>query len=476
MGPEAEAARVGPEAGAAREQPAAPGTQPLRSLTEGPETPAPIASAPAQPVVVSRWVQLVMLPLFLLALWALARAAGTVLLILVAASTFALLLNPLVKLLHRRRVPRGLAILLVYVALLAALVGIGILLANPVSTQVSDFKHNLPTIINQANHDLANVQNWLTRHGIKVQIKAQGKTALQTLQNDVGKATGSLATFARDLLGQLVTLAFDLVLIIVLSVYLLIYGRQIGDLVRRLVPPGDGTPEDDFPLLIQRAVFAYVRGQLLFSLIMGTSAGFCLWIIGIIGVFGDGAHYALFFGGFYGVMELIPYLGPILGAAPPVLVALFNDPITAVWVTILFVALQQLEGHVVAPQVFRLSLRINPILIILSLLMGYQLYGIAGALVALPVAAVLRETIIYLRRHLVLEPWGTPSPTELSASAAGGGTLALQARDERSRPPEGGVQPAVNVGSAPGGDGPEPGEDGSAPGELPAEPEVPVGS
>ena len=72
---------------------------------------------------------------------------------------------------------------------------------------------------------------------------------------------------------------------------------------------------------------------------------------------------------------------------------------------LLFVALQQLEGHIVAPQVFRLSLRINPILIILGLLIGYQLYGIAGALVALPVAAVIRQTIIYLRRHLVLEPW-----------------------------------------------------------------------
>ena len=74
--------------------------------------------------------------------------------------------------------------------------------------------------------------------------------------------------------------------------------------------------------------------------------------------------------------------------------------------TLLFVALQQLEGHFVAPQVFRISLRINPILIILGLLIGYQLYGIAGALLALPIAAVIRQTVLYLRRHLVLEPWG----------------------------------------------------------------------
>ena len=180
-------------------------------------------------------------------------------------------------------------------------------------------------------------------------------------------------------------------------------------------------------------MFGYVRGQLLFSVIMGTSAALCLWIIGTIGIFPDGAHYALFFGGFYGVMELVPYIGPILGALPPVLVALFTDPISALWVALLFVALQQLEGHVVAPQVFRISLRINPILVILSLLLGFQLYGIAGALVALPVVAVLRETVDYLRRHMVLEPWGTPAA---SAACAATGRVAA-ARRATGTPPRG---------------------------------------
>ena len=122
---------------------------------------------------------------------------------------------------------------------------------------------------------------------------------------------------------------------------------------------------------------------MLFSLIMGTSAALVLWIFGAIGIFPQGAHYAVFFGVFYGLVELIPYIGPIIGAAPPVLVALFNDPITALWVVLLFVGLQQIEGHFVAPQVFRISLRINPIVVILSLLVGYQIYGIAGALLAL---------------------------------------------------------------------------------------------
>jgi predicted PurR-regulated permease PerM len=385
--------RVGPEGG----RRAGEATRPER-----------IAAPP--PVIVPRWVQLVLLPLALLGLWALARAAGPVLLVLIAASTVALILNPLVKMLERSHLPRGLAIPVVYLGLLALLVGLGVLLSDPISTQINRFAQDVPTFIKHANHDLANLQRFLNRHGIKVQIQQQGQTALQTLEKNVVKGSGNVVSFSRTLLSGAVTIGFDLVLVFVLSIYLLVYGKNIGELVRRVTPPGDGTPEDDYPLLVQRAVFGYIRGQLLFSLIMGASAGVCLWIIGLIGIFPAGAHYAVFFGAFYGLMELVPYVGPILGAAPPVLVALFNDPISAVWVTLLFVALQQLEGHLVAPQVFRISLRINPIVIILSLLIGFQIYGIAGALLALPVAAVVRETVLYLRRHLVLEPWSTAGP------------------------------------------------------------------
>jgi predicted PurR-regulated permease PerM len=373
--------------------------------------PAPERSQPAPPgasvapVVVPRWIQLVLLPIGLLGLWALARAAGTVLLILVAASTVALILNPLVKMIERRGVPRGLSILIVYLSGFAILGGVGVLLSNTVSTQVSHLQKDVPQLVNQANKDLVNLQNWLNSHGIKVHIQQQGQTALESLQKTILKRSSAIVSFSRDLLTQFVTISFDLVLVLVLSIYLLVYGREIGELVRRIMPPGDGTPEDDFQLLVQHAVFGYVRGQLLFSFIMGASAALSLWLFGILGIFPDGQHYALFFGGFYGLMEFIPYIGPIIGPLPAILVALFNNPISAVWVLVLFVALQQLEGHIVAPQVFRLSLRINPILIILGLLIGYQLYGIAGSLVALPVAAVIRETVIYLRRHLVLEPW-----------------------------------------------------------------------
>jgi predicted PurR-regulated permease PerM len=182
--------------------------------------------------------------------------------------------------------------------------------------------------------------------------------------------------------------------------------------VRAVLPPSDGTAADDYPSRVQRAVAGYVRGQLLFSVAMGTGAGLSLYVFGLLGIFPLGESYALAFGIFFGLMELVPFVGPFLGALPPLLVALFTDPITAVWVGILFIALQQIEGHIVAPQVFGHTLRINPLLVIFALLVGGQIYGIIGALVALPLAAILRETVVYLRRHLVLEPWGTAPPTQ----------------------------------------------------------------
>jgi predicted PurR-regulated permease PerM len=99
------------------------------------------------------------------------------------------------------------------------------------------------------------------------------------------------------------------------------------------------------------------------------------------------------------------------------LVALFQDPLTAVWLGIFFTALQQIEGHVVAPLIFGHTLRINPLLVIFALLLGGKTYGFLGALLALPMAAMIRETYVYLRRHLVLEPWGTTMPLPVESES-----------------------------------------------------------
>jgi predicted PurR-regulated permease PerM len=387
--------------------PAEPPRREERELTGDEEGAGARATARAEPprVVVPRWVQLVVLPLSLLALWALARASGKVLLIFVVAGVIALILNPAVSFLQRSRLPRGLAVLAVYLAFFLTLTGIGFLLANPIANQVRSFTHNLPTLVSEANRTIADTQNYLNEHGVHVHLVKQGKTALQTLQEKIAKSSSSLATFGGDLLTEAAAAFFDLVLVFVLSVYMLLYGQRIGALVRRALPAGDGTAADDYPTLAQHAVSRYVGGQLLFSLIMGVSTGLALYLFGVLGIFPDGKKYAVAFAMFYGVMELIPYIGPILGALPPIIVALVSDPISALWVLLLFVGLQQLEGHVVAPQIFSHTLRTNPLLVIFALLLGLQLYGVIGALVALPILSILRETAVYLSRHLTLEPW-----------------------------------------------------------------------
>jgi predicted PurR-regulated permease PerM len=391
-------------------------------LDPPPATPAaPVPGAtphPVDPVVVPRWMQAVVLPLAIVGGYLLVRAAGPVALIFIVAALIALLLNPFVVMLQRARVPRGLAVLLVYLGLIVVLASIVAVLADPIGDQASRFSNAVPGIVDDANTELLELQDWLDDNGIDVEVAEQGKTALETLGDRVTEGSGELVSFTREAITTIVEGSIALILVIVLSVYMLLYGQRIGAAVRSVVPRGDGTPEDDYPTRVQRAVFGYVRGQLLFSLIMGTSAGIALWVMGSLGVFPEGKTYALVFGAWYGFAELIPYVGPAIGAAPPIVVALFSgEALDALWLGIMFTALQQIEGHIVAPTVFSQALRINPLLVIFALLIGGRLYGIAGAFLALPLAAVVRESVVYLREHLVLEPWATPTAAELGHRA-----------------------------------------------------------
>jgi predicted PurR-regulated permease PerM len=374
-------------------------------------------AAPGAPVVVPRWVQLVMLPLGVLALYAVAEAAGIVLLLFIVAGVIALILNPVVGLVRRTRMPRTVAVITVYLAFFTLLPVLGFVLAGPVSDQATAFARDVPGLIDDTSATLDDIQRFFDDNGIDVQIKGQTDSALASLQESIVSGSGEIVAITGELLRRLVELSFYVILVVVLSIYMLIYAPRIGALVRSAMPPGDGTAEDDFPGRVQHAVAGYVRGQLLFSAIMGTSAGLALWLFGVLGIFPDGRTYAPAFGLFFGVMELVPYVGPVIGALPPVLVALVQDPLTALWVALLFVGLQQLEGHVVAPNVFGHALRLNPLLVIFALLLGGETYGLVGALVSLPIAAVVRETVVYLKRHLVFEPWGAGAPMLLAERA-----------------------------------------------------------
>jgi predicted PurR-regulated permease PerM len=195
-------------------------------------------------VPVPRWIQLVALPLAVLFLWAILRAAGPVLLLFIIGALVALLLNPFVTLLRRAHVPRGLAVLMVMAGLIGTLVVIGVILANPVADQVSAFRDNVPHLIDDANNSLADVQQWLNDNGIDVQISEEGQTALGTLGRNLSKGSGDLLTFTQDALRTFVEASLALILVIVISVYMLLYGERIGAYLRTIVPRRAGSDDD----------------------------------------------------------------------------------------------------------------------------------------------------------------------------------------------------------------------------------------
>src|SRR5262249_28681300 len=160
----------------------------------------------------------VLLPLAIVGAYLLLRAAGRVLMLFIIAGLIALLLNPIVALLQKTRIPRGAAVAIVIITLLVALVGLGFLLAKPISDQASTFQRNVPGWVDDANKSLANVQDWLDRNNVHLQIKKEGQSALQTIGDRVAGGTGDVVSFTRDAVQTLVEGALALILVIVLTV------------------------------------------------------------------------------------------------------------------------------------------------------------------------------------------------------------------------------------------------------------------
>jgi predicted PurR-regulated permease PerM len=241
-----------------------------------------------------------------------------------------------------------------------------------------------------------------------VHVQRRGERFLnQVGTKDVQKYTSKALRWAEGAGVAVVTLLFDAFLVIVVSIYMLLDMQRLTEAIDRRFPPhGRG----GLIVRMEQAVASYVKGQLLLSLIIGVSSGLGLWILGLVGLMPHGGRYAAAFGGWAGVTELIPYIGPWLGAAPPVLYALVQHPLSALWVTLLFLGIQQFEGHVVVPNVMGRSLRLHPLLVIFGLLAGGEIYGFPGILVALPLLAAGRAAWEFFAERIELAPWDAGHP------------------------------------------------------------------
>jgi predicted PurR-regulated permease PerM len=371
--------------------------------------------APAtQKMVIPRWIQLVGLPLVLVGLWVLAGAVRHVVFLFLVAALIALLLNPLVRGLGRIWIPRGFAVAIVYLAFAAAVALVGIALATVVVNQTRSASDRVDSYFTKehgqpprthAERDVDRLQVWLNTHHLKsVKIRRQGHDFLNNIgSKDVQRYTTKAINWAEGAGLALVELLFSTVLIVVISVYMLLDMQKLSRVVDSRFPPRPGSPS--LVPRMEHALASYVKGQLLLSAIIGTSAGVGLWVLGLLGWVPHADRYALLFGVWVAFTELIPYLGPWLGALPPFFYALAVHPISALWVALLFLFIHQIEGHVVVPTVMGSALRLHPLLVIFGLLAGGEIYGLPGIFVALPLLAALRAMWEFFAERVELEPW-----------------------------------------------------------------------
>jgi len=388
-------------------------------------------------IAIPRWIQLVGLPLLLLLAWTLASTLGRAVFLFVVAGLVALLLNPVVRALGRIWIPRGIAIAIVYLSFAAAATFCVIALATVGTDRVRTTADRVNNYFTKAGaqkqtgaeRDVFHLQIWLNTHHLeRIKIRKQGLEFVQSI--NIKGVTSKAIHLIEGAALSAIEILFSIVLVVVVSIYMLLDMNRLSTTIDRRFPPKRGSP----PLLTQleQALAGYVKGQLLLSLIIGFSSSVGLWLFGVMGLVPGANRYALYFGLWVAFTELIPYLGPWLGAIPPFFYALVQHPIAALWVALLFLGIQQIEGHVVVPKVMGSALRLHPLLVIFGLLAGAEMYGILGVFVALPLLAVLRALWEFFADRVAFETWTPAAATPIGVSAIP--TPLTRAKPQRARP------------------------------------------
>ena len=380
---------------------------------------------------IPRWIQLVALPVVLLLAFLLARTLGHVLFLFLTAAVIAFTLNPLVRELTRARLPRGLSVAVVSVVFVTVFVGILVALGTVVVSESRSAAERIDTYLTEeasatdqtgVQVDVDRFQAWLDDHGLEgIRIEQQLDDLTDSIgAGDVSGYVQDAISFAQGAAFSVILLLFSVILVIVITIYMLLDMPRLERSIDRRFPPAGGLP---LTQRIERALWGYVRGQVILSVVIGTSAGVGMWILGKTGAVEGADRYALLFGLWTAFVEVIPYIGPWLSAVPPAIYALVVDPVGFLWVAALFVFIYQVEGHVVVPNVMANALRLHPLLVIFGLLAGGELYGIPGVLVALPSMAAGRAVWEFFRERIDLESWDDapdlPVPVEIEPQPPG---------------------------------------------------------
>ena len=316
----------------------------------------------------------VALALSLALLW-LAWMFARPLALLVAAIIMANALEPVVDYLMRW-MRRSFAIAAIYVGLFAALAIVGAVVVPNVVSQISDITQNLPALIERGQQLAA---QWVPLTG------GLGESILQPSGNDSSGIGGSSRLTSLPL--AIVSSAFEFVLVVFLSLYWLLAMPTLRAFLISLLPPEDTSQTRAVLEEIGQTMGGYLRGVLIEALLIAAIVFVGLSLIGV--------QYPLALAALAGIGEFLPYVGPIMAAAPAVLLALLESPTQALIVLGFYVVLQLVEGYILFPIVVGNQSEIPPLLIILGLLAGGAVGGVLGALVAIPLAGALR--IVMLR-------------------------------------------------------------------------------
>jgi predicted PurR-regulated permease PerM len=324
-------------------------------------------------------LRVVLVLLILAFLWVIRDIVIILLLALVLASA----MEPMVEYLSRRKIPRSVSVLGAYVVVLGVVALIASLMAPLVVDQFRVLSENLPQYLIEVQARYPNLT-----------LLFGGANLSNVAQNLFAGAASSEQVFSRTL--GLFNGLFAVVTVLVVSFYLVAADRGMKQFIHDLVPPQHQGFIASLIDKIQRKMGLWVVGQIILS--------FFIFLLTYIGLSILGVQYALFLALLAGLFEVIPYVGPFLSAVPAVFFALIQSPPLVIAVIILYVVIQKTEGYVLVPKVMEKTVGTSPLVVLLSLLIGFKLAGILGLLLAVPLAGAITVVIHELFHDRPVQP------------------------------------------------------------------------
>ncbi len=325
----------------------------------------------------------------LLTLVWLLRATGSLFAPFILAWVLAYVLRPVADALERRRVPRGLAVLLLVIPILTGLAVVIVFGIPALRDQVERFVANAPALVERGQRELARRDiPFLDERGLLTQVHnirpEQVSAFLESQREEIGRRAWRAVLGVGRGLGTVFTIFGFLFLTPILAFYLLRDYHQINLRLAGLVPPAQRGRALHFLQRYDQLLAKYLRGQVLAAAIIGTLTGFGLWVLGF--------PYALALGVVAGVFNVVPYLGLIATLFPAVLIALFSGAVVAslIKLGVVVVVVQLLEQAVISPRIVGESVGLHPVWLILSLAVGGYFFGFVGLLLAVPVAVLVK--------------------------------------------------------------------------------------